>query len=199
MPPLLVQWPPEETHAMNPENPDNDRVSPAAAEIAPAEEKSPADVPYWQHAGTRPGWDADARHEPSRKGGSRKWYSRARWELERERCRLSGPPTPPWREASAASDVATSLLRRIGAGSSVALETLRAEWPSVVGEDVARHCRPSVLDGGVLVLSVSDSVWMFTLRRIAATTLLSAVRRHRHGGNVLRIALRPAAPGEICP
>ena len=185
---------------MNPENPDNDRVSPSAEETPSAEGKFPAGVPYWRHAGTRPGWDADARHESPRRGGSRKWYSRVRWELEKERCRLSGPPTPPWREASAASVVAAKLLRRIGAGTSVALETLRAEWPSVVGEDLARHCRPAALDRGALVLSVSDSVWMFTLRRIAATTLLSAVRSHRHGGDVRRIALRPAAPGDFpCP
>lgn len=141
------------------------------------------DVPHWQIPGERPGNDP-----------SRHWFRAGAWELERMRGRLPpGRPTPPWREAVPAADIVHPLIARFGIAGEVSLDTLREEWPSIVGADLARHCRPAALENGTLVVAASGGVWMFELRRQARTQLLEAVRRHTAGRDVRRITVRPDA------
>ena len=155
---------------------------------------SPA-VPYWQNAGVRPGFDADRREDEASVHGPRRWYNRERWEMERQRCQIVGKPEPPWRDASELSSIVQSVSKRFGIAPSIAMDFFREEWAGIVGADVAKHCRPMSLEKGTLTLAVSGSVWMFTLRRIAQTTLLDAVKASSHGSCVARIALRPESYG----
>lgn len=152
-------------------------------------------VPYWQNGGVRPGFDADQREGTAPIRGPRRWYNRERWEMERMRCHLTGKPQAPWREASEMSSIVQTVSKRFGLAPSIALDYFRDEWTGIVGADVAKHCRPMALEKGTLTLAVAGSVWMFTLRRIAQTTLLNAVKASRLGADVERIALRPEASG----
>ena len=138
---------------------------------------------YWQVPGERPGDDA-----------RRHWYRAGGWELERVRSRLPpGRPRPPWREPSAGGDIVRGIVAKFGLADTVALDALRADWPAIVGEDLARHCRPAALEGDTLVVGASGGVWMFELRRQARTGLLAAVRRNGAGRDVRRIVVRPGA------
>ena len=139
--------------------------------------------PYWRLAGNRPGT------------ATQKWYDKDRWEMEKARCGISGLPQPPWQEATPVADILAGITKKLGVSQSTALESLQANWPDIVGAEVARHCRPADLADGTLVLSVTGSVWMFTLRRISQTTLLSSVQAAPHGSEVKRIALRPSVNG----
>ncbi|GAA1723764.1 DUF721 domain-containing protein [Brachybacterium phenoliresistens] len=51
------------------------------------------------------------------------------------------------------------------------------EWDTIVGEQVAQHCRPVSLDEGVLVVSASSSAWATQLRMISAQ-LITAIEEH---------------------
>ncbi len=115
--------------------------------------------------------------------------------MEKARCGLSGRPQPPWQEATPVADILADITKKLGVSRSVALESMQTGWPAIVGAEVARHCRPVDLADGTLALSVTSSVWMFTLRRISQTTLLSSVQAAPHGSEVKRIALRPSANG----
>ena len=144
---------------------------------APTSQKQP----YWRLKGHRPGT------------ASKKWYDKDRWEMEKARCGISGLPQPPWQEATPAADILAGITKKLGISRSIALESMQAGWSNIVGAEVAKHCRPVDLVDGTLVLSVTGSVWMFTLRRISQTTLLSSVQTAPHGSEVKRIALRPSS------
>ena len=137
--------------------------------------------PYWRLKGHRPGT------------ASQKWYDKDRWEMEKARCGLSGRPQPPWQEAVPVADILADITKKLGVSRSIALESMQVGWPDIVGAEVAKHCRPVDLTDGTLVLSVNSAVWMFTLRRISQTTLLSSVQAAPHGSEVKRIALRPSS------
>ena len=74
-------------------------------------------------------------------------------------------------------------------------ESLRRDWPQIVGPDAARRSRPLALRLGALQVSVDNSPWLqeLTLRSAAIATTL----RERHGSavNAVRFVLATTAPG----
>jgi predicted nucleic acid-binding Zn ribbon protein len=46
-----------------------------------------------------------------------------------------------------------------------------AEWPRLVGTDIAAHCVPQVLDAGELRISAESTAWATQLRLLAAMLL----------------------------
>ena len=50
-----------------------------------------------------------------------------------------------------------------------------AEWPSLVGRDVAAHCEPVSLRGGELRVSAESTAWATQLRLLSATMLARLV------------------------
>ena len=59
-------------------------------------------------------------------------------------------------------------------------------WGAVVGEEFARHCRPTLLRGAVLEVSADSSVWSQELR-FRRGDILAGLRR----------ALGPDAPTDL--
>ena len=141
-------------------------------------------LPYWQVPGERPG-----------NAKTRQWFHAERWEMERQRLGIrSARPTPPFREATVVGEIVQGLVEKLGLGGDVAIDTLRARWAEIVGEDLARHCRPDTLENGTLAIAVKGAVWMFELRR-AQGRLLAAVRATPAGRDVSRLSFRPDAGG----
>ena len=55
------------------------------------------------------------------------------------------------------------LAQTLGLGGMDALEQLFMDWPSIVGPDLARHCRPTSLHDGVLAVRATSSEWAVEL------------------------------------
>lgn len=51
------------------------------------------------------------------------------------------------------------LLGNLDAPSVDVLDSIFHDWSSIVGLDLARHTRPSMVDGDRLVVTASDSAW----------------------------------------
>lgn len=43
---------------------------------------------------------------------------------------------------------------------------LEGAWPAIMGETLARKCRPSIFDRGVLTIEVTDEAWDAPLREM---------------------------------
>jgi predicted nucleic acid-binding Zn ribbon protein len=69
-----------------------------------------------------------------------------------------------------------------------------ANWATVVGPEIADHCRPVSLDDGELVLVAESTAWATQLR-LLTKTLLKRVQDHAGPGVASTIVVRgPSAP-----
>ncbi len=67
------------------------------------------------------------------------------------------------------------VLKDIGAGDSARVMRIAERWEEAVGAEVAAHCRPTALRGGVLEASVDSSVWCQQLQ-LRGPEILEALR-----------------------
>jgi len=67
------------------------------------------------------------------------------------------------------------ILDDLGLETASAAHRIGERWAEVVGEEVARHCRPVSLRGGVLETVVDSSVWCQQLQ-LQSPRLLAALR-----------------------
>ncbi len=78
------------------------------------------------------------------------------------------------------------VLEDIGAGDSARVMRIAECWEEAVGPEIAAHCRPTALRGGVLEATVDSSVWCQQLQ-LRGPEIIEALR-----------AARPAeAPSEL--
>jgi len=69
-----------------------------------------------------------------------------------------------------------------------------ANWPDVVGPEIADHCQPVSLVDGHLVLVAQSSAWATQLR-LMRTTVLARITEHAGAGVVRTLEVRgPAQP-----
>ena len=77
------------------------------------------------------------------------------------------------------------------------LVSVFTEWPKVVGETLAAHCRPLSLDGTRLVIAVDEPAWATQIRYLE-TELLARLAAVVEGPPVASIEVR-VSPGEDEP
>ncbi len=82
--------------------------------------------------------------------------------------------------------VVSQVLGDLGLDAAQAAFRILERWPEVVGPEVARHCRPVSVRGGVLEAEVDSSVWCQQLQMDRERLLA-----------LLREALGPAAPTDL--
>ena len=70
------------------------------------------------------------------------------------------------------------LVRGLGAPAAGVTTSIFADWPEVVGAQVAAHCRPLSLRDRVLVVTVTDPGWATQLRFLERRD--PEPDRHRH-------------------
>jgi predicted nucleic acid-binding Zn ribbon protein len=76
----------------------------------------------------------------------------------------------------------------------VAVGGVLGRWDTVVGDDLAAHCRPVSFEEGVLTVSADSSAWA-TQVRLLVPTLLRRLDEEVGPGTVQRVVVRgPAAP-----
>ncbi|MXW62254.1 MAG: DUF721 domain-containing protein [Acidimicrobiaceae bacterium] len=56
------------------------------------------------------------------------------------------------------------LLHTMKAPSTDVLKAVFLQWPKIVGEDMAAHAQPSVIDGRTLVVIADDPTWASQLQ-----------------------------------
>ncbi len=67
------------------------------------------------------------------------------------------------------------VLKDIGAGDSARVMRIAECWEEAVGSEIAAHCRPTALRGGVLEVTVDSSVWCQQLQ-LRGPEILEALR-----------------------
>jgi predicted nucleic acid-binding Zn ribbon protein len=90
------------------------------------------------------------------------------------------------RELRGLDSLVPRVLSDLGLGDATAIMRIVEAWEMAVGAEVARHCRPTAVRGGVLEATVDSSVWCQQLQ-LRRPEILSA----------LRGALGDAAPAEL--
>lgn len=124
-------------------------------------------------------------------------YHRGRWQVERERGQIADftPPAPD-RPARVLAEGVAAVLRSLQPQGQGWLATLAAEWPALVGADVARHTRPGGIERRTLLVYVDSSVWLSELQRFGQKRLLDNVRKRFAEARVdaLRLRIDPDAP-----
>jgi len=104
--------------------------------------------------------------------------SRSHWELCRERFRIGDEAPPPPERVSMIGDIIKTVLRRIDAERPPFWNDLCAQWPELVGAQVAAHARPGrMLPRKMLLAYVDNSTWMHELTRMQGPRVLAAVQR----------------------
>ncbi len=67
------------------------------------------------------------------------------------------------------------VLEDIGAGDGARVMRIAERWEEAVGAEVAAHCQPTALRGGVLEATVDSSVWCQQLQ-LRGPEILAALR-----------------------
>lgn len=100
-----------------------------------------------------------------------------RWQLERERYQLPAEWEPPSDVvALPAGEIAAALLKKAGLDDRLWERTVIEEWPTLVGEAVARHARPGQLVRGVLAIYVTNATWLNELARYGKDEMLKKLQ-----------------------
>jgi predicted nucleic acid-binding Zn ribbon protein len=90
--------------------------------------------------------------------------------------------------------VARDVAKKQGWSSRVAEGTVFGQWPSVVGQQIAEHARPTTLRDGVLSVSAESTAWATQLR-IIQTQLIAKIAAEVGDGVVTSLKITgPVAP-----
>lgn len=87
-----------------------------------------------------------------------------------DRRRWSGPG-PDRRDPQPLGAATRDLAKSRGWSPRVAEGTVFAQWPTVVGEQIAEHAQPTALREGVLSVSAESTAWATQLRMVQAQLL----------------------------
>ena len=89
------------------------------------------------------------------------------------------------------------LTRSLSGVGAQPLASVFTEWPKVVGDTLAAHCRPVSLDGTRLVIAVDEPAWATQVRYLEVE-LIARVAEVVGGPPVEAIEVR-VSPGESSP
>ncbi len=118
-------------------------------------------------------------------------YSKGRWMIERERCRIEDfkPPLPDSGGVTMAAGV-ENVLKRMGLAHAAWAAEIVDAWLSIAGKQLARHTRPGTLQGSELTVYVDSSVWLNELQRYGLAALLANVQEYAGADKVRRVRLQ---------
>ncbi|WP_169732409.1 DUF721 domain-containing protein [Haloglycomyces albus] len=105
---------------------------------------------------------------------SRQNWSKAR-RSRRAAARQWSGAHPDDRDPQSLKNVLDQLSRKRGWRRQVADHTVFGRWESIVGPDIARHCRPERLENGRLTVVAESSAWATQLRLISKRLYRSIV------------------------
>lgn len=77
---------------------------------------------------------------------------------------MRGPRRPHKGRTVSLGSVVPRVLQDLGLGAAAAVADLAERWETLVGAEVAAHCRPIAMRGSRLEIQVDSSVWMQQLQ-----------------------------------
>lgn len=80
------------------------------------------------------------------------------------------------------------VVRSLGLPSSSAVQTIFQAWENVVGEELAKHCRPTAIKKGNLTVTATDQAWATELKWME-TTLLERCSQELGDGSVTSVTV----------
>jgi len=99
------------------------------------------------------------------------------------------PHTPASRRAApSVGDLVPGVLARLGLADGIAKWRAVVEWEAIAGEALARHARPSRVDGDTLIIQAENSYVMFELSHRKAE-LLERLAAHLGEGTIRDVRL----------
>jgi predicted nucleic acid-binding Zn ribbon protein len=99
-----------------------------------------------------------------------------KWELDRERLRISEPfPPPETHPEKPIGDILADLLRKTEDAAEPLPAAVAERWPLVVGGQLAQHTQPSHLKASVLYVYADHPGWLAELKRLPKTKLLKKI------------------------
>jgi predicted nucleic acid-binding Zn ribbon protein len=105
----------------------------------------------------------------------------------------SGPGPDP-RDPQPFGAVLARLMKARGWQRPAAEATVFGDWPKVVGEEIASHCRPVKLENGELTIEAESTAWATQLRLLAGK-LLSRIAGQVGNNVVTKLHIHgPTAP-----
>ncbi len=127
----------------------------------------------------------------------RKPYDKGQWQLARERFQIAAHRPPP--TDSGAVPLAALIpeaLQRMKLGTHAFVARIAADWPGLVGPQLAANTRPAHLDNNVLAVYVSHPAWLMELRGPPAAQILARLQAKygQHEIKNLRFAIDPDPP-----
>ena len=122
--------------------------------------------------------------------------NRGRWQVQRERFQLGDDARvyPAFSDGRMA-DVVPELVRKFGIADTYWEHTLEREWPTLVGEQVARHTRPGRMHRGILHVYVSSAPWLAELSRMGQKQILANVQKRFGASRITSVRLEPDPDG----
>jgi predicted nucleic acid-binding Zn ribbon protein len=94
---------------------------------------------------------------------------------DRNRGGYSGPGRDDGVDPHLVGDVLAGYVDERGWARPLAAARVFAEWPALVGSDVAAHCAPATLRDGELRIAAESTAWATQLRLLSATLLARLV------------------------
>ncbi|HOW97124.1 MAG TPA: DUF721 domain-containing protein [Kiritimatiellia bacterium] len=124
----------------------------------------------------------------------RKSFNRGAWAVQRERFRLEQAAPPADFAVESVADVLPGVVKKLGLAAPFWMESLRRDWPSIVGPDVAKRSRPGHLENKTLTIFVIHPTWLMELKRMERQ-VLEIIRQScgREQVRAVRLALDPDA------
>jgi predicted nucleic acid-binding Zn ribbon protein len=103
-------------------------------------------------------------------------------------------PGPDSRDPQLLGAVTRDLAKTRGWSPRVAEGTVFAQWPTVVGEQIAEHATPTAIRDGVLHVSAESTAWATQLRMVQSQLLAKLATAVGHGVVTAVKITGPAAP-----
>jgi predicted nucleic acid-binding Zn ribbon protein len=92
-------------------------------------------------------------------------------------------------------DALRAVRRQLGTPAPSVFERVRAAWPEIAGEALARHSAPLHLRAGVLRVGVDDPAWGGQFRYLA-DTLVTALAARVPEAAIREISVTAGRPGD---
>ncbi|ADD39728.1 DUF721 domain-containing protein [Stackebrandtia nassauensis] len=122
------------------------------------------------------------------------------YEPRRKRRRPTGAwsgPGPDGRDPQPLGEVLGKLIKDRGWRDPAAKAGLFANWPQIVGPEIAEHCRPVSCADGELIIEAESAAWATQLR-LFKTQILARLASHSGPQVVTRLRIQgPSQPSYV--